>query len=349
MRRHTRPRIFVTLTLWAGLALTLAGCPEGSEGGSSSATEGDDTTSSGGSDSAPSESSDATGDPPMSTATSMTTGGGSTSTSTGELTTTTIATDDSMTDEVTGDTSGTSASSTSSTSGGPTICGDGLLDPDEECDAGEQNGIEGGECNADCTLPSCGDGYFDPDEEECDGTDPDLVETAICTDACTWEGVIAFVTFETFQGDLGGLAGADTLCKTAAEVAGLTSPDGYRAWLGVSTKSAASRIPLVEKPYYRLDGEMIAANKDDLLGGKLLSPIVVTELKSTLMSAPVWTNSSADGSVESLTEDCQSFASPSEGDLGGVGLAGKTDGGWTSLGTSTCDRYRRLYCFSEAF
>lgn len=349
MTRHTRPRLFASSALWVGLVLALAGCLDGGEGGGASATEGDDTTSSGGSDSTPSESSDATGAPPISTGTSMTTGGDSTSTSTGDQTTTTTATDDSTTDEVTEDTSGTSASSTSTTGGGPTICGDGLLDPDEECDAGEQNGIEGGECNGDCTLPSCGDGYFDPDEEECDGSDPDFVETAICTDVCTWEGVIAFVTFETFQGDLGGLSGADGLCKAAAKDAGLTSPDGYQAWLGVSPKSAASRIPLVEKPYYRLDGEMIAAKKDDLLGGKLLSPIVVTELKSTLMSAPVWTNSSADGSVESLTADCQSFASPSEGELGGVGLAGKTDAGWTSLGTSTCDRYRRLYCFSEAF
>jgi len=341
MTRNTRSPLTAASVLWVSLVIALAGCPTGGEDGGSSATEGNDTTSSSGdSDATASEGSDASSDPVVSTST---TGGNSTSTSTGQQTT---SLDNSSTSE---GTSGTSTSSTSTATTGGSLCGDGILDQDEECDAGEENGIEGGECSVDCTLPSCGDGYFNSDEEECDGSDPDFVETAICTDVCTWEGVIAFVTFETFQGDFGGLTGADTLCKTAAKDGGLTSPNGYRAWLGVSPESAASHIPLVDKPYYRLDGEMIALKKDDLLDGKLLAPLVVTELKSTLMFAPVWTNSNADGSIKSLTEDCQSFTSPSDGELGGVGLTGKTDSSWTDFGTSTCDRHRRLYCFSEAF
>ncbi|MEZ4384141.1 MAG: hypothetical protein R3A79_22600 [Nannocystaceae bacterium] len=346
MKRHAHPPLLATSALRVGLVLMLTGCPDDGGIGSTSATEGEDTTSDAGTDSGVGEDGYTTGDLPTSTGTSMTTGEDSTSTTTGDLTTTT---DDSTTTEDTGDTSGTSAASSSTTGDGPAICGDGLIGGDEECDAGELNGVEGSQCSADCTIPSCGDGHFDPEEEECDGSDPMFVEVAVCTNACTWDGVIAFVTNETFQGDLGGLTGADARCRTAAKNAGLTSPDGYRAWLGISPEDAASRIPQVDRPYYRLDGEKIAENAADLLDGKLLASIAVTELKGTLMFAPVWTNSSGDGSVASLTEDCQSFSSSSENEAGGVGLSGKTDETWTNFGPSTCDRYRRLYCFSEAF
>lgn len=345
----TQPTLtrYVALSMGLPLVLVLSGCPSGS--GSSTFPGGDDATASDGYGSSISDSGDSTGDLPSTSGGGVPVTSGTESTSTTGDTTMT-STDDSTTLATTGDTGSTSAQSSSSTTSDPSsFCGDGIQDVDEECDDGEENGV-GGTCNADCTLQSCGDGYFDADVEQCDGSDPDFVETALCTDACTWGGVIVFVTDETFQGDLGGLTGAHQLCKTAAKDAGLTKPDGYRAWLSVSPENAASQIPLVDKPYYRLDGEVIAATKDDLLDGKLLFPLVVTELKSTLpMASPVWTNSNADGSVKSPTDDCQSFSSASPDDSGQIGLSGKTDASWTSLGASSCDQFRRLYCFSDAF
>jgi cysteine-rich repeat protein len=45
------------------------------------------------------------------------------------------------------------------------ICGDGALDPGEDCDDG--NTVDGDGCRADCTVEECGDGIVDP-QEECD-------------------------------------------------------------------------------------------------------------------------------------------------------------------------------------
>jgi hypothetical protein len=71
----------------------------------------------------------------------------------------------------------TSASSSASTggqapplAGGPELnveCGNGLLDPGEECDDGDDNAI-GNACTGSCTLNVCGDGMKFEGVEECD-------------------------------------------------------------------------------------------------------------------------------------------------------------------------------------
>ncbi len=60
-------------------------------------------------------------------------------------------------------------------------CGDGILEPGEECDDGSQNSDTVADaCRTDCTLPACGDGVVDSGEECDDGNSSD-------TDACTSE------------------------------------------------------------------------------------------------------------------------------------------------------------------
>ncbi len=46
------------------------------------------------------------------------------------------------------------------------VCGNGIVDPGEECDDG--NAIDGDGCNINCRLPRCGNGILDPGEQ-CDG------------------------------------------------------------------------------------------------------------------------------------------------------------------------------------
>jgi cysteine-rich repeat protein len=50
-------------------------------------------------------------------------------------------------------------------------CGDSLLDPNEECDDG--NNLDGDSCEADCTLPVCGNAILDAGEECDDGNNDD--------------------------------------------------------------------------------------------------------------------------------------------------------------------------------
>ena len=63
------------------------------------------------------------------------------------------------------------------------FCGDGILDPGEECDDG--NNVDGDGCSADCTIEGfCGDGVLDPGEECDDGNN---VDGDGCSANCTVE------------------------------------------------------------------------------------------------------------------------------------------------------------------
>jgi len=61
------------------------------------------------------------------------------------------------------------------------VCGDGLVEGNEECDLGPQNSDYASDtCRRNCRLPRCGDGVQDKGEQ-CDGT-PNC--TPSCTLAC---------------------------------------------------------------------------------------------------------------------------------------------------------------------
>jgi cysteine-rich repeat protein len=83
------------------------------------------------------------------------------------------------------------------------ICGNGFLNPPEECDDGNHFG--GDECNPACLENRCGDGVLDPGEE-CDSSPG-------CTDLCTvcGDGILTFGE----ECDLGILNGQpDSICTT---------------------------------------------------------------------------------------------------------------------------------------
>jgi cysteine-rich repeat protein len=79
-----------------------------------------------------------------------------------------------------------SKATTTDTSGDvPASCGDGVQDPDEQCDHGvENNGVDGSFCRADCTTNLCGDAYLATDEG-CD--DGNLVAGDGCNASCQLE------------------------------------------------------------------------------------------------------------------------------------------------------------------
>jgi len=70
------------------------------------------------------------------------------------------------------------------TEGPDPFCGDGNVDPDEECDDGEQNDNNGA-CTEDCKNARCGDGFIQ-DGEVCDDGDDGNDDTAYegCTTQC---------------------------------------------------------------------------------------------------------------------------------------------------------------------
>lgn len=178
-------------------------------------------------------------------------------------------------------TGSTSTGEPGSSSGPPSYCGDGIIDPGEACDAGPANS-DAGACTNQCTLATCGDslvwdgfeecdfganssddyggctdlcawaarcgdGVLDADREECDfgdlnGTGPMGWDLPGCTLGCRWVARIVFVTSATYTGDLGGLSGADLKCRNLATAAGIDNAKTFRAWLSDGFEWPASRF-----------------------------------------------------------------------------------------------------------
>lgn len=80
------------------------------------------------------------------------------------------------------------ASSASSEPYNP-VCGNGFLDPGEQCDDGDLNTAEGSHCRPGCRLPFCGDRVVDPGEQCDDGNDVFTDGCAFCRSVFCGDGV----------------------------------------------------------------------------------------------------------------------------------------------------------------
>ena len=98
-------------------------------------------------------------------------------------------------------------------------CGDGLVQPGEQCDDG--NHTDGDGCSAKCTLEKllvCGDGVVEPGEQ-CD--DGNLLDGDGCSGNCTLEGLLVCgdgIVQPGEQCDDGNAVNTD-LCTTACKLA----------------------------------------------------------------------------------------------------------------------------------
>lgn len=121
--------------------------------------------------------------------------------------------------------------------------------------------------------------------------------------------------------DLGGLAGADQKCRTAAAGANLPAEAGrWKAWLSDTTTSAASRLNKNGSPYKLVDGTIIAENWTDLTDGTLQNSIRKTQHgnsyngEGATRKNAVWTNTSPDGEKASsaLKDTCNDWKVPAD-------------------------------------
>ena len=127
-------------------------------------------------------------------------------------------------DPITTDTDGEEATTTATDDGGDSLdagsdessapgeCGDGVLDPGEDCDLGDNNADDGA-CTTACIRQYCGDAIVLDGAEECD--DGNLIDNDECTNACKnaacGDGILSTASGETC--DLGPLNGdAHALC-----------------------------------------------------------------------------------------------------------------------------------------
>jgi hypothetical protein len=173
----------------------------------------------------------------------------------------------------------------------------------------------------------------------------------------TGDVVSVFVTgglgLDQYQGNLGGLAGADAICQERAAAAGLPGTD-WTAWLSTSDDEetettgidAIDRIP--DGQYQLVDGTQVADDKADLTDGFLKAAINLDEEGNQIqIDGFVWTATEPDGT--DTGNNCNNWMDNSSGFFGDRGLSNPKDGGWTKVegAAAQCGDSNRLYCFGS--
>jgi cysteine-rich repeat protein len=195
--------------------------------------------------------------------------------------------------------------------------------------------------------PVCGDGAINAPDEECD--DANLDPDDGCSAACARDRLV-FATSLLFSPDhIGGLAGADSLCKQLAHKADLPRWASFTAWLSDSTADARDRVHHGRGRYLRPDATPVAASFDALLAGPLLAPIAIDEFGQPAVGA-AWTGTRPDGTAVPNASHCADWTSNDFFDKGHYGVVTALDTRWTFESTPDtnpifCTTQSHLYCF----
>lgn len=189
---------------------------------------------------------------------------------------------------------------------------------------------------------------------------------------------IVFVTEATYDGNLGGIEGANKKCTAAASTAAMQIADfpapsasvHFFAWIAtdhgtpIDINDDSSPLELITKyhdedagPYVLPDlTTVVAETWQDLTDGSLSSPIDMTEVGAHIAEKAeqpyVWTNVAPDGALPLLREDCNKWNSGSDGIQSVVPFVGdlrKDDSNWTRTAPPqgalfSCSKPKHLYC-----
>jgi hypothetical protein len=150
-----------------------------------------------------------------------------------------------------------------------------------------------------------------------------------------------FLTSISYNGNLGGLAGADSKCSTVA--AGANLPGSWKAWLSDSSTSAIDRIDDVG-PWFLVNGTKAFNNKANLASTPL-EAVNVTEQGHAVFGA-VWTGTNSSGVKGNY--NCRDWSSAGIDDYGGIGeVDAKTE--WTQRAPAEdeCNNSAPLYCIEQ--
>jgi hypothetical protein len=152
-----------------------------------------------------------------------------------------------------------------------------------------------------------------------------------------------FVTASSYNGNLGGLSGADAICQSRASVLSLANADKFKAWLSDGASNAIDRF-VSDGPWYRLDGVKVADNKADVIDGEIFTSINYTG--TSYIGNSVWTGTTEAGLSNSPY--CLSWTSNAGTENGTFGSSTMTDFWWTEWpGTWACDFNSVIYCFED--
>ena len=159
-----------------------------------------------------------------------------------------------------------------------------------------------------------------------------------------------FVTSQHYNGNLGGLDGADAICQTTADNKGLGGV--WKAWLSDYHTSVKDRLNHHTGSYVLLDGRNIANSWDDLTDGISNDYINLSENNTPIDEQLVWTQTNTDGS-SGQRNSCQNWTNGADnysGDGGNTTLRSCSYDvcvTWTTHYGGVCNALGHLYCFEQ--
>ncbi len=118
---------------------------------------------------------------------------------------------------------------------------------------------------------------------------------------------IIFTTSAVYNGNLGGLPGADAICNSLATAAGLVGT--FQAWLADGVDSPNTRESRLGSPYVRTTGAIVAGDWADLTDGTLDLAVLLDENGGTPCCGVnfVWTNVAAVGAGAETSTHCSGW------------------------------------------
>ena len=205
-------------------------------------------------------------------------------------------------------------------------------------------------CLDTCVSASCGDGFTQSGVETCD--DGNLEDGDGCEYDCTIteKDRVVFLTSIEYTGNLGGLAGADTICNQLASDAQLSGT--YKAWLSDDTTSVADRFTH-HGQFVLVNESPVATSWSDLTDASIINPIIMDENGDTHAGETVWGNTDWDGSRDIYAESCLNWTKESYDSIqdiyrGSGVYSYHNDYRWSYPSPSIqCDSLNRLYCFEQ--
>jgi len=159
---------------------------------------------------------------------------------------------------------------------------------------------------------------------------------------------LLFVTSGLYNGDLGGLGGADSICKSLAGAAGLSGT--YVAYLSGGTSNAPIFAPSrvgAAAGWVRVDGRPVVQRIEEMHQGQLLNAPSITELGQDVGQTQfmrVWTATYPDGSGAVPACGTTSWTNSAGGEAA-IGNATATTSAAVFTGSYGCNQTtQRLYC-----
>lgn len=153
---------------------------------------------------------------------------------------------------------------------------------------------------------------------------------------------VIFATSQTYDGNLGGIAGADAKCMEAAAASPALAGKTFRAWVSTSSSSPSSSFT-TDGSFVTVGGAKLADTFNNLRSGTLMAKI--TTESGASISTRTWTGTDENGF--NAGADCNGWTDARASTNGARGNTDVLQWYWSVSEVTTCDLQGALYCFEQ--